>query len=120
MVVLKTLLSFDRISWNVSKIAKGFLNYYLDHPEHLSDYDELAKQENPEEISLQRVERHIMNMPLNYLSNKSKDWFILDRGQGVFSVKEDLVDYWSKAFYRQLILDRVDYALARYFYRKTT
>ncbi len=118
MVVLKTLLSFDGISWNVSEIAQGFLNYYLDHPEHLSDYDELAKQEKPEEISLQRIERHIMNMPLNYLSNKDKDWFILDREQKVFSVKDDLVDYWSKAFYRQLILDRTDYVLARYFYRK--
>ena len=119
MVVLKTLLSLKGTSWKIDDIASGFLNYYLQHPEHIYDYDELDKQDNPANLSLQLVKRHITKMPLYYLSNKSNDWFILDREQDKFSLKADLVDYWNNKNYKMLVLDRVKYALARYFYRKT-
>ncbi|WP_040419368.1 hypothetical protein [Desulfonatronospira thiodismutans] len=116
---MKTLLSLKGTSWKVDDIASGFLNYYLQHPEHIYDYDELNKQDNPQKLSLQTVKRHITRMPLYYLSNNNNDWFILDKEKNKFILKADLVDYWNNQNYKMLVLDRVKYALARYFYRKT-
>ncbi len=119
MVVLKTIIGFEGTHWKVQDIARGFLDYYLDHPEHMQDYEDLARQETPAHFPVSRIVTHIMNMPLNFLSNKPKDWFILDREKKIFSVKPDLIPYWKADFYKAMVLDRADYALARYFYRKT-
>lgn len=119
MVVLKTIIGFKGTSWQVQDIAQGFLEYYLNHPEHLIDYDELARQDNPGDYSLEKLVSHILRMPLYYLSNKSTDWFVLDKEQNTFSLKPELSNFWQDGSYRKLVLDRADYALKRYFYRKT-
>lgn len=59
-----------------------------------------------------------MEMPLKFLSNKEKDWFILDRDNKSFSIREELAAQWPDTTVRGLMKDRVEYNLARYFYRK--
>ena len=93
------------------------LTYYLNHRERLSDYEALARHSNLEMFPLKQVETHLMNMPLKFLSNKAKDWFILDRQQKVFTVKPELAAQWHVADFRVAVYDRVEYALARYFNR---
>lgn len=46
MVVLKTILNLPGSTWNVTDIARGFLNYYLHHRERIVDYDDLANAED--------------------------------------------------------------------------
>ena len=58
-------------------------------------------------------------MPLHYLSNTAGDWFILDSHADTFSVKSELIPFWKDKNFKALVLDRVDYELRRYFYRKT-
>ncbi|WP_084301587.1 DEAD/DEAH box helicase family protein [Desulfonatronovibrio hydrogenovorans] len=119
MVVLQTIISLKGTSWKVEDIARGFLEYYINHPEHLHDYEDLAKQANPHDYRISSVVSHIKNMPLKFLSNKESDWFILDRENDVFSLKPELTPHWDDSFFKTLIKDRLDYALRRYFYRKT-
>ncbi len=78
------------MQWAVSDVAQAFLKYYLDHRERLQDYEALARSQPPEALPLKQVKVHLMNMPLKFLSNKAKDWFILDRQQKVFAVKPEL------------------------------
>ncbi len=79
--VLLYLLSTEssRTSWSVSEIARGFLDFYLSNPLYLKDYDALARESDPAKYSLSKVESHISNMPLNYLSNQERDCFDFDR-----------------------------------------
>jgi hypothetical protein len=56
---------------------------------------------------------------LKFLSNKESDWFILDHENDVFSLKPELIPHWDDSFFKTLIKDRLDYALRRYFYRKS-
>ena len=58
-------------------------------------------------------------MPLNYLSNADTDWFILDRAHGTFSLKPEIVPYWEDPFFRELVTDRVQFGMVRYFSRKS-
>jgi superfamily II DNA or RNA helicase/predicted house-cleaning noncanonical NTP pyrophosphatase (MazG superfamily)/HKD family nuclease len=118
MVVLKTILNLPGSTWNVTDIARGFLNYYLHHRERIVDYDDLANAEDKGTFPLRRVERKLMEMPLKFLSNKEKDWFILDRDNKSFSIREELAAQWPDTTVRGLMKDRVEYNLARYFYRK--
>ncbi|UFS72056.1 hypothetical protein LPW11_07650 [Geomonas sp. RF6] len=41
-----------------------------------------------------------------------------DKKGKVFRIREDYRGWWSTPLFRDLIADRVDFALARYFYRK--
>jgi superfamily II DNA or RNA helicase/predicted house-cleaning noncanonical NTP pyrophosphatase (MazG superfamily)/HKD family nuclease len=119
MVVLLTIISLQGTSWKVEDIARGFLGYYINHPEHLHDYEYLANEADPHDCPINSVISHIKNMPLKFLSNKESDWFTLDHKNNVFSLKPELVPYWDDSFFKILIKDRVDYALRRYFYRKS-
>jgi hypothetical protein len=116
MAVLLYLLSTEseRVSWSVSEIAQGFLDFYLDNPVYLNDYDALAREVEPEKYPLSKVETHIRNMPLNFLSNQDNDCFDFDREDGVFSVREEYRDYWREERFRKLVQDRVDFALKGY------
>lgn len=119
MVVLLTILRLKGTSWKVEDIALGFLEYYINHPEHLHDYEALARQANPHDYRISSVVSHIKNMPLNFLSNQESDWFLLDRENDVFSLKPELIPHWNDSFFKTLIKDRLDYALRRFFYRKS-
>jgi superfamily II DNA or RNA helicase len=116
MAVLLYLLSTesDKTSWSVSEIAQGFLDFYLDNPVYLKDYDALARAAEPEKYPLSKVETHISNMPLNYLSNQENDCFDFDRESGVFAVREEYRGNWREERFRELVRDRVDFALKGY------
>lgn len=117
MVVLKTLLVLPGHSWQVSDIASGFLAYYLEHRDHMHDYDDLARASAPEHFPIRQVEEHIRKNPLHFLSNKGSDWFILD--QRTFSLKEEIVPFWTDQTFRSLVTDRVEFVLHRYFYLRS-
>ena len=118
MVVLTCLLEMGGSSWRVEDIAKGFLDLCLAHRDMLFDYEELAASPDPDHFPLSKVKTKLLQMPLNYLSNTDKDWFILDRDQGTFELKPELVSYWKDSFFRGLVSDRVKFGLVRYFSRK--
>jgi len=118
MVVLKALLSMPGTSWNVEDIAKEFLGYFLDNPDKLFDFKALARNQKPSDYPLKRVVAHIKQMPLHFLSNKKTDWFTLDSDANVFRLKPEIHSFWLDESFRELVSDRVEYALARYFYRR--
>ncbi|MDQ7825093.1 MAG: DEAD/DEAH box helicase family protein [Candidatus Eremiobacteraeota bacterium] len=118
MVVLKALLGIPGVQWKVEDIARSFLNFYLSNKDKLHDYDELARSTNPDNYSLNKVESHIKEKPLRYLSNKEEDWFIFDKGSNVFKLKEDIIPFWNDPFFRKLVDDRLDFLLHRYFYQR--
>jgi superfamily II DNA or RNA helicase/predicted house-cleaning noncanonical NTP pyrophosphatase (MazG superfamily)/HKD family nuclease len=119
MVVLKVLLELDGPEgWKITDIARKFLDFYLGHREYLGDYDNLARHEPPEKFPLNRVVTHLKAMPLNYLSNTPKDWFVLDSRKGEFRLKEEIVPFWKDEAFRALVRDRVEFGLNRYFARK--
>ncbi|MGD9976030.1 MAG: DEAD/DEAH box helicase family protein [Desulfatirhabdiaceae bacterium] len=118
MVVLLTLLNLPGTEWAISDIAKGFLEYFLEHPDRMADYDDLAKSSNPAKFSLRKVISKLKQMPLHYLSNTEKDFFILDKKADIFRLKPEMIDFWKDEGYRQLILDRVRFAAERYFRRQ--
>jgi hypothetical protein len=57
-------------------------------------------------------------MPLDKLSNMEKDYFVLDRGSEIFSLKPVIHDFWNNEKYKELVKERVDFLLTRYFQRK--
>ena len=118
MVVLTCLLELAGNSWRVDDIAVGFRGYFLGHRDRLFDYDDLASSADPEHFPLSKVKAKLLQMPLKYLSNTDTDWFVLDRKEGTFALKPDMVPYWEDSFYRELVEDRVQFGLVRYFSRK--
>ena len=58
-------------------------------------------------------------MPLNFLSNTESDFFMLDKRNGTFALRPEIHDYWNDEAYRALISDRVEFAIARYFRRRS-
>lgn len=128
MVVLKTLLSdtLERTQWPAEWIAEGFKTYYLQNQDHTKDCTPLAKAKTPKNVSLTTIVRLLKNMPLHYLSNKESDFFTFDKNNNLFSIKEDKSDtdntsvkaLWNEKDFQSLVKDRVDYALAAYFYRR--
>lgn len=118
MAVLRVLLNLPGTSWAVDVIAKGFLNFYLKNREMLFDYDDLAKVPNPDKYPHRRVRSHLLNMPLKYLSNTEKDWFLLSDDRQIFRLKDEIVTFWNDPFFKRLVLDRVNFELALYFQRR--
>ena len=120
MVALTCLLSTDpkRTSWKVPDIAEMFKQYYFEHREHLFDYGDMAAHEDPAAFPLTRVERQLRQMPLNFLSNTGDDFFIFDREKDIFSLKPEMLRFWSQSYYREMVSDRVTFTLKRYFYLK--
>ena len=119
MVVLKTLLEMPNTNWQIEDIAKGFLGYYLKHRDKIFDYDDLAKASDPGAFALSRVVTKLKQMPLHFLSNTKDDYFILDKDNDKFSLKPDIYDYWTNENYKALLRDRIDFALSRYFQRRS-
>jgi superfamily II DNA or RNA helicase/HKD family nuclease len=118
MVVLRTLLEMSGTVWQIEAIARGFRDYFLAHPENRHDYEDLAKAADPEAFPLSRVATKLKSMPLNFLSNTEKDPFILDREGGVFRLKDEYHPFWNDADFRELLRERVEFTLVRYFQRR--
>jgi hypothetical protein len=118
MVVLKSLLALGGTEWSVNEIAHPFLNYYLENREHLADWDELARSADPKHFSRARVISHLLRMPLGKMVNKGSDFFELDLHQKIFSLRKEFHSFWMNSEFQQLARDRIDFSLARYFYRK--
>lgn len=120
MVVLLSLLETDieQNCWTVEEIAKRFKAYYLEHPVRRHDYDDLARSSDPQNYPLVRVMTHIKTMPLKYLSDKPDKFFTLEKGW--FSLKQAIHPFWQQPLFRENLLDRVHFALARYWSRKYT
>jgi hypothetical protein len=115
MVVLLTLLKLSGTEWPIEDIARSFLSYFLNHPDRIADYEDLAKNPNPKQFSIRQVVSKLKSTPLLYLSNGPKDFFILDRNAGIFRLKPDMNSYWNDDGFRKLVKDRVMFALERYF-----
>ena len=118
MVVLKSLLALGGTKWPLDDIARHFLNYYLENRERLADWDELARYEDPARFPLTGVVAHLMRMPLDKMASSGADFFELDKKRKIFRVHQELNTFWVNTEFQQLIADRADFALARYFYRK--
>ena len=118
MVVLLVLLKLVDTRWQINDIAREFHAWYIQHPDHLTDYDALAKSEDPENFSLSNVAAHLKTMPLDKLSNMDTDCFILDRPGNFFSLKPEYATFWQDPYFKKLVEDRVRFALARYFKRE--
>jgi len=115
MVVLLSLLNLPGTTWLIEDIAHAFLSYFLNHPDRISDYEDLAKNPNPEEFPIRKVVSKLKSMPLHFLSNTQNDFFILEKTNGHFSLKPEMNIYWNNDGFRQLVKDRVMFALERYF-----
>ena len=119
MVVLLTVLNLPGIEWAIKDIAKGFHHYYLAHPNRIGDYEELARFTDPEQFPLNRVIAKLKQMPLNFLSNKDSDFFILQRKTGTFRLKSGLAEYWNQGAFKSMVRERVEFGLIRYFARSS-
>ncbi len=118
MVVLQYLLSTGKTEWNVDNIGEGFKQFYLDNLEYLADFPVMYNSEEPENFSISKINTHIKNYPLNFLSNTENDCFILDEKAGEFSLKEEYKEFWKEEQFKELVKDRVEFALKRYFHSK--
>jgi len=120
MVVLKILLddSLERTQWRVEWIAQKFVEHYLTNLEQLADCSVLARADAPQSVPLAKIIGLLKWMPLNYLSNTTADFFTFDRGSGVFALKPEVVSFWRDLRFRELLKERVTYALIRYFMGK--
>jgi len=118
MVVLSIILKLPGTIWSVKTIAEHFLNFFLENNDKRWDYKALYEAKDPLNFNLNSVISHLERMPLHFLSNYDKDYFILDKTANTFALKEEIRPYWENFFFRELTIDRVDFLLARYFSRK--
>jgi superfamily II DNA or RNA helicase/predicted house-cleaning noncanonical NTP pyrophosphatase (MazG superfamily)/HKD family nuclease len=117
MVVLLSLLHLEGTSWNIKEIASEFLAHYLNHPNQIFDYDALARSSEPKNYPLSSVITHLKRMPLDKLSNSPEDCFELDSENNIFHLKAGYEPYWKLTGFRELVKDRAEFLLARYFMR---
>jgi superfamily II DNA or RNA helicase/HKD family nuclease/predicted house-cleaning noncanonical NTP pyrophosphatase (MazG superfamily) len=119
MVVLRSLLDLPGNVWKIEDIARKFLDYFLSNRDRISDYEDLSRVSAPESFPIARVISKLKQMPLHFLSNTEKDYFALDLEKERFSLKPEIHQYWENEDFRVLAKDRVEFALARYFRRKS-
>jgi len=119
MVVLQTLLKLSGTTWRIKDIAQGFLDYFLKHRDKIFDYEDLSRADDTKAFPLSKVVAKLKQMPLHFLSNTENDYFILDKENDKFSLKREIHDYWEDDKYKALIKDRIEFALARYFQRRS-
>ena len=84
----------------------------------MPDYEDLAQSQDPEQFPLNRVAIKLKQMPLKFLSNTPTDWFVLDKKLGEFWLKESMLPFWRDDSFRDLVRDRVEFGLNRYFEKK--
>ena len=108
-----------RMEWSPEEIARIFKTYYLEHPDHLDDYPDLARYKQPDQFPISRVVTHIKKNPLHFLSNTDDKFCVLDLDRDRFLLKQEVHPYWRDRFFREFVEDRVEYCLKRYSYRRT-
>jgi hypothetical protein len=118
MVVLKSILALGGVEWQIDEIAKLFLQYYLENRECLFDFEELAKAADPTLFPLSKVQSHLIRMPLGKLVNTGGEFFQLDNEKRLFRISEQYCSHWLDPEFREMVADRVEFGLARYFYQK--
>jgi superfamily II DNA or RNA helicase/predicted house-cleaning noncanonical NTP pyrophosphatase (MazG superfamily)/HKD family nuclease len=118
MVVLSVILDLPGGDWALKEIAEGFLSHFLMHRDQIWDYQDLSRSRDPERYPLSKVVAKLKQMPLHFLSNTAQDFFILDHGSGRFRIKDELIDFWLDPRFKELVHDRVQFALIRYFGRR--
>jgi hypothetical protein len=119
MVVLSVILDLPGGDWAVKEIAEGFLSYFFTHRDQIWDYQDLSRSKDPERYPLSRVVAKLKQMPLHFMSNTAQDFFILDPGSSRFRIKDELIEFWRDPRFKELVHDRVQFALIRYFGRRT-
>jgi superfamily II DNA or RNA helicase/predicted house-cleaning noncanonical NTP pyrophosphatase (MazG superfamily)/HKD family nuclease len=117
MVVLTVLLRLPGGEWSIEEIARGFLAYFLSNRDYIPDYPDLARASDLDRFPLSRVIAKLKEMPLHFLSNTEHDFFVLDSERSRFRIKEDVLPFWQKNAFKDLVQDRVRFALVRYFRR---
>jgi hypothetical protein len=124
MAVLYSLIEKDADSggWDIYEIAKDFKNFYMQNRRYQSDYPAISREKNPEMYPLSKVRTHIINMPLNFLSDKDHKFFILEKEANRFYLKEGENGYlhrlWNDWRFKEQVRDRITFALKTYFYKK--
>ncbi|MDD5092265.1 MAG: DEAD/DEAH box helicase family protein [Candidatus Wallbacteria bacterium] len=117
MVVLKSLLKLGGTEWKVTDIAGEFHGYYLKNLEHRRDWVDLERHNDPAHYPLNNIENHLMEMPLGKLVNTGGEFFQLERENRIFRIRPDYHRYWMDERFREFVTDRVEFGLARYFYK---
>jgi hypothetical protein len=118
MVVLSVILDLPGGEWRIEDIARGFHSFFLEHREWIQDYDELARSDDPVRFPLGKVIVKLKQMPLRFLSNTERDFFVLDRAGGWFRLKQDVLPFWQDPRFRDQVRDRVRFVLLKYFNKK--
>ena len=123
MVVLYSLIKNKSVKegWDIETIAIDFKNFYLQNQKYLKDYNSMAKVTDPGNYSVKQIISHLIKNPLKYLSNKEDDFFILDVANKKFILKDpngELSIWWNNTQFKELVSDRINYALKSYFFRK--
>lgn len=125
MAVLHSLLSLAAqethvgFEWPLQDLARHYLAYYLEERVRMSDWDALAdfaRRAEPADFPLFRVVTELKRNPLKYLSNSDDKHFVLT--DAAFALKEPIRPYWADPRFRDQVKERVDFAEARYWYRK--
>lgn len=122
MAVLHVLLDLsdqgnDGGSWNVHELAPHVLAYYLRDRRHIADWAGLSRSPSAEGFPLSKVVAHLKKMPLDRLSNGENKPFTLT--DGAFALKDPYCEAWRNNAFRALVRERVEYAEARYWARKS-
>jgi hypothetical protein len=76
-------------------------------PERMDDRDVLA-----------RVSARLKSMPLHFLGNTDKDFFILDKKADIFRLKDGYIPFWRDETFRKLLRELVEFTLVRYFQQR--
>jgi hypothetical protein len=101
-------MHFQIAAHKISSIARCFKEFYLKNPTKRHDYDELNKSTHPEDFPLAHVSARLKSMPLHFLSNTDKDFFILDKKADMFRLKDEYIPFWRDETFRKLLRERVE------------
>lgn len=115
MVVIESLLNLGGDVWRIEDIATEFLNWFLRNPQYQKDFSLFDHHSPKEMLPISKVISRLKQMPLDKLSNKTSDCFIMDRKANIFSLKSKYRGYWKQPFFREMVEERISYLLRRYF-----
>ncbi len=124
MVVLQSLLEMDReagrarTEWTVDEIARRFLAYFLEDSTRETGWPALAQARGKAKSPLSQAKETVRKNPLHYLSNAPEKPFLLEDDR--FILKPQYHEAWTDPRFTPLLSERVEYALARYWYSRGT
>ncbi len=122
MAVLTCLLKLSNAShpaattWKVTDIAREYLAYFLQDSDRTADWPALAKHKNAREFPISKAVSELRKNPLSFLSDQGNKFFELTAEE--FELKEPIRPFWAQKRFREMVAERVQFAEARYWYRK--